>query len=175
MFRLLCCSTVLTLLLSFSTVAHAHSDDVELGGDIGQYIVPVAALACSTVKKDQEGVCQFLQTGVVTMSSVFTLKYAINSKRPRGGGYSFPSGHTASAFWGAAYLHRRYGMHYGLPAYIAASFVGFSRVHAKKHHTIDVLAAAGISAAAGYFLASPCGLTPAVSRDGCSLTLQTAF
>ena len=38
-----------------------------------------------------------------------------------------------------------YGWEYGLPAYAAASFVGYSRIDAKKHHWYDVAASAGFA------------------------------
>ena len=62
-----------------------------------------------------------------------------NKERPNGGDFSFPSGHTSAAFTGAAFIDYKYGLKYGLPAYIFAAFVGWSRVYAKKHDYIDVL------------------------------------
>ena len=63
-------------------------------------------------------------------------------------GYSFPSGHTAAAFAGASFIHKRYGLKQALLPYVLASFVGYSRIQAKKHYWYDVLA--GASIAIGY-------------------------
>ena len=58
---------------------------------------------------------------------------------------SFPSDTAALAFAPAQFLWDRYGWEYGVPAYLAAGFVGYSRVDAKKHHWYDVAASAGMS------------------------------
>ena len=68
-----------------------------------------------------------------------TIKRVVNKERPNGGDFSFPSGHTSAAFTGAAFIDYKYGLKYGLPAYMFAAFVGWSRVYAKKHDYIDVL------------------------------------
>ncbi len=57
---------------------------------------------------------------------------------------SFPSGHASAAFSGASFIQKRYGWQYGIPAYLAASFVGYSRVEADQHYVEDVLAGAAI-------------------------------
>jgi hypothetical protein len=33
---------------------------------------------------------------------------------------------------GASFIHERYGLKYAIPAYVAASFVGYSRVESKS-------------------------------------------
>ena len=92
-------------------------------------------------------------TGVVTIGITSGLKVAVNRKRPNGGKWSFPSGHTASAFMGASFLHYRYGWEYGFPAYAVAAVVGYSRVNANKHYWSDVVAAAAIANVTAYVFA----------------------
>ena len=58
-----------------------------------------------------------------------SLKRITNKERPNGGDYSFPSGHTSAAFTGAGFIEKRYGLKVGIPAYILASYVGWSRVY----------------------------------------------
>ena len=58
------------------------------------------------------------------MAVVYVLKPLVDRTRPDGGHQWFPSGHTASAFAGAAFLQMRYGWALGAPAYAVASFVG---------------------------------------------------
>ena len=55
---------------------------------------------------------------------------------------SFPSGHTSFAFASPSYEFYRYGLKSSIPGYIAASMVGYSRVHGKRHHWRDVIAGA---------------------------------
>ena len=43
------------------------------------------------------------------------------------------------------FIQQRYGYKYGIPSLILASFVGYSRIYAKKHFWEDVIAGALIS------------------------------
>ena len=79
-----------------------------------------------------------------TELATYSLKYSINAERPNGGGQSFPSGHTSVAFAGAEFIRKEYGGWWGVPAYLAAGYVGWSRVETKNHWTRDVLAGAAI-------------------------------
>lgn len=79
-----------------------------------------------------------------TELATYTLKYGIDAERPNGGGQSFPSGHTSMAFAGAEFIRKEYGGYWGIPAYLAASYVGWSRVESRNHWTVDVLAGAAI-------------------------------
>lgn len=79
-----------------------------------------------------------------TELATYTLKYSVDAQRPNGGGQSFPSGHTSVAFAGAEFIRKEYGWWWGVPSYLAASYVGWSRVETKNHWTRDVLAGAAI-------------------------------
>lgn len=116
----------------------------EQAGDIGQLLIPAAAYGLTFLKHDQEGRYQFYKSYATTLAATYSLKYLINKKRPNGGDHSFPSGHTASAFSGAAFLQQRYGLKLGIPAYLAAAFVGVSRVDCDAHDYVDVSAGAAI-------------------------------
>jgi len=75
----------------------------------------------------------------------------------RGGEYqSFPSGHTTTAFAAAAalttetvYRHPDARWLVGVPAYAAASMVGWSRMFDNRHWASDVMAGAGFGTLAG--------------------------
>jgi membrane-associated phospholipid phosphatase len=82
--------------------------------------------------------------------STYGLKYAIDAERPNGGPRSFPSGHTASAFMGAEFIRKEYGWGWGVPAYLTAGWVGYSRVETDNHYWRDVIAGALIGVAANH-------------------------
>lgn len=76
--------------------------------------------------------------------ATYSLKYSVDEQRPNGGGQSFPSGHTSMAFMGAEFIRKQYGWGWGVPAYLGASFVGWTRVWSGNHWTRDVVAGAAI-------------------------------
>lgn len=123
----------------------------ETYGDIGQAVIPVAAALISWGEDDLEGLKQLGYSFATTTALVQGMKFTIDAERPSGSGQSFPSGHTAAAFSGASYLQIRYGWHYGLPAYIAAGAVGWSRENAEQHYWRDIIAGAAIASGISYF------------------------
>ena len=136
---------VLVLLAPGAALAKTTTETL---GDIGQIAVPAAGLLVAGVKHDGKGVLQLAEAFGTTMAITYILKSTVDRTRPNGGSQSFPSGHAASAFAGAAFLQIRYGWIYGLPATAAAVFVGYSRVESKEHWTSDVVAGGAIGVAA---------------------------
>ena len=63
--------------------------------------------------------------------------------------------HTSVSFTGAAFIQRRYGWKWGIPAYAVASYVGWSRTYAKKHDWWDVVAGAALGAGSAYIFTRP--------------------
>ncbi|HNY25361.1 MAG TPA: phosphatase PAP2 family protein [Alphaproteobacteria bacterium] len=127
-------------------------------GSILQFAIPLSGLAYSTYIKDWEGDWQFAKAYGSTFVTTEVLKYTVHADRPRQPdgirGVSFPSGHTSSAFVGAAYWQRRYGWAIGAPMYAAASFVGYSRIRSKTHNWADVIGGAVIGTGFGYLFTS---------------------
>ena len=132
---------MLLLSLLFSNAAVA-SDTVERAGDILLLVLPVSGAGIALARDDDDGLIQFAKSGALTLALTFGLKYTIPATRPDGGDHSFPSGHTSIAFSSAEFIRERYGWNYGIPVYVAASFVGYSRVESKRHYTRDVVAGA---------------------------------
>jgi membrane-associated phospholipid phosphatase len=125
----------------------APADTIETLGSVGAIAIPASGLLVAAIRKDGKGTLQLAEAYGASMAVVYILKPLVDRTRPDGGSQSFPSGHTASAFAGAAFLQRRYGWACGLPAYAAAAFVGYSRVEAKRHWTSDVIAGGAIGIA----------------------------
>lgn len=136
---------------------HAESG-TETAGDIVQVLIPATAYGATLFLDDPEGRTQFYKSFLTNLGVTYALKYAINKPRPEDhGNYSFPSGHTSAAFQGATFIHRRYGWKYSVPAYLGASFVGWSRVEGEsdKHDATDVFAGAAIGMLSSYFFTTP--------------------
>jgi len=118
----------------------------QLGAGIGTYVIgratnePQVALVGGDLIRAQ----------IVSQIFVQGAKFATERARPDGSNnFSFPSGHTASAFATATVLQEHFGWKAGIPAYAFASFVGASRMASNKHYLSDVLVGAGIGIAAG--------------------------
>jgi len=90
----------------------------------------------------------FLLSSVLTNGSVLILKKSSNRLRPnRLNDYSFPSGHTASAFAYAEYLSQEYGdqsIWYTVGGYGAAGATAVLRIYKNYHWFSDVVAGAGM-------------------------------
>lgn len=144
------------ILYFFNTVVYGQKSNLETSGDILQLTLPGVAFASTFLyESDDKPQIQFVKSYATTVVSVFALKYIINKPRPNGGQYGFPSGHTASAFSGAAFLQRRYGWKIGVPAFLLAGFTGYTRIKANKHDIYDVLAGASIGILNAYIFVKP--------------------
>ncbi|MEZ8295944.1 phosphatase PAP2 family protein [Vibrio splendidus] len=143
-----------------SNSIHA-SDSLEKYGDIAQFAIPLTAGAIAVSHGDWDGVGRLAEGAIYTAIATHTLKFAVDAERPNGGSHSWPSGHTSAAMQGAAFLQFEYGSQYGIPAYLAAGLVGYSRVDSEHHYWRDVVA--------GALLAT--GIQYAVSKKGYSLTV----
>ena len=73
-------------------------------------------------------------------------KYLVNERRPDGGKYSFPSGHTANAFLGAHIAYKEFkdsNPWLAYSGYALGLFVAGSRIYNNRHWVADVIAGAG--------------------------------
>jgi membrane-associated phospholipid phosphatase len=129
---------------------NAQADHVfELGNTMGNALLPITvsglALAYGHLAH-RPGASDFgsdlLRAQAINGVLTLSLKGITNRRRPDGTRYSFPSGHTSVTFTTAAVIYRHYGMKWGLPAAVAASYVGLSRLQENKHYLSDVVAGA---------------------------------
>ena len=146
---------------------------VRTSGDIGAVLLPVAGLTAVLVRQDWQGLKQGAFSALATAGVTYALKYSIRKDRPdHSDRHSFPSMHTATSFASAAFIQRRYGWKWGLPAYVLSAYVGWSRIYGKKHDGWDVLAGAAIGAGCSYIFTRPFAqkhqltINP-VAGDGC--------
>lgn len=139
-------SVVSIIILTFCSSAYARTTTERIG-DWTQVLVPVYAFGLTMQETTWEGAEQFINSFAAMQVTVLGFKYGIvpDARRPDGGRRSFPSGHAASAFTGATFIHRRYGMRRAIIPYLLAAFTGYSRVYANRHYIHDVVAGALIS------------------------------
>lgn len=144
---------VVLLLLFFSGIEKisAQSKTIETSGDVLLFTLPAMALTGSLIAKDYKGTWQFAKGFALNQAVTIGLKYATDKDRPFGNGdRAFPSGHTSTTFQSAAFIQKRYGWKYGIPAYALAGFTGYSRINAQKHDGWDVLAGAAVGIGSAY-------------------------
>jgi hypothetical protein len=89
--------------------------------------------------------CELAQGLVIDTAITGATKNIVGRERPNGADHrSFPSGHTSTSFTWATVLQRNYGWTLGAPAYLAASYVGATRLEENTHHLTDIFAGAAI-------------------------------
>ncbi|QDF68614.1 phosphatase PAP2 family protein [Shewanella sp. SNU WT4] len=165
--------------MALSTPALASSS-LETSGDIVHLALPVSALAATVFYEEGDaGMWQLAKAAVSARLITEGLKLAVDKERPDGSGNdSFPSGHTTDSFMAATFIQQRYGWQYGAPAYVAATFVAYSRVESDKHYVGDVLAGAAIGALAGWYFTDPyenINITPIVGNGQYGLYISGRF
>ena len=144
-------------IIMLAQAAAATADSIEKNGDNIQLLILSLGLGSTLLYEEgNQGSMQFIQSFISSQIITEGLKLAIDKERPNGNCCnSFPSGHTSKAFMGASFIHKRYGQSYGIAAYIGATYVAYSRVHADKHFTEDVLAGAIIGIFSSNYFTTP--------------------
>lgn len=126
---------------------------------------PLIIYSVGLIKKDSTIKNQALFIGETFLVSAFittALKYSIKRERPfntypdiekvtAAPGYSFPSGHTSTAFATATSLSMEYPKWYIIaPSFAWASAVGYSRMHLGVHYPSDVVSGAIVGSGSAY-------------------------
>ena len=132
------------------------ADSVESSGNIIRTLIPAVAYGSTFYLHDKEGRVQFYKSFFTNYATTYALKEISKKNRPdNSGDDSFPSGHTSVAFQGAAFIHRRYGLKYAIPAYLAAGYVGWTRVESDQHYVEDVVAGAALGIVSSFVFTHP--------------------
>lgn len=142
---------LICLLLCSPGTARASDD-----GSVMRTLIPAVAYGTTFYLHDKDGRSQFYKSFFTNLGATYALKAMISKERPNGqDDDSFPSGHTSVAFQGAAFIHKRYGLKWAVPAYLGASYVGWRRVATDNHYTVDVVAGAAIGIASSFIFTRP--------------------
>jgi membrane-associated phospholipid phosphatase len=145
----------LAVALLWTSGAAAGTRTIETAGQVVAFGLPAAAGAYSLYREDGTGVVELGSSWLATVGTTYALSHIVREKRPDGSDYhSFPSDTSASAFSAANYLWFRYGWRFGIPAYALATFAGYSRVQANKHHWYDVAASSVLALGINYAIVS---------------------
>lgn len=167
-------------LLSVAAPACADPGDWDTASSVVRTALVAAAIGTPVVEDDDEG----LRQGAFSLGTAFlateALKRTFPEQRPdNSDNRSFPSGHTSISFAAAATLQQRHGWEVGVPAHLAAAFVGVARHEARKHHWHDVLVGAAIGEASGLLLTSrrtrSVAVIPWGDTSGGGITLAARF
>ena len=168
-----CRGAVLALVMAASAAGPAAAEDpFTRFGTAMKYGLPLAAAVCA----ERDGrLKDFAVRGLIQAVVVRGMKAYFDGdpvgRRPSGGGDGFPSGHTASAFFGAADLAGKCFADEpwsGAAAYGAAGLTGWSRVEAGVHTPQQVWTGALIGLSFG-------GASFGIGEDGASFQFGMRF
>jgi membrane-associated phospholipid phosphatase len=147
------------------------SMQVQLGTALATYALGKATHSAAATALGSD----LFRAQVVAQTLTQGIKLAAGRTRPDGTQYSFPSGHTSSAFATATVIQRHFGWKAGIPAYGLASYVAASRVQTKRHYLSDVAFGAALGIVAGRTVTIGLGdarfaVAPAVAPGGAGVS-----
>lgn len=168
-------SLFLTITIPLSQEVLAN-DNIKKAGDITVALLPAITYGTTFYLDDTEGRAQLYKSFFSNLTLTEILKQSVRRERPnKHDRKSFPSGHTSVSFQTATFIYQRYGWKPAIPAYIAASFVGYSRIKSDWHYGNDVLAGAIVGAATSYYFTGAYHgfqITPSSSLEDYGITLR---
>ena len=120
-------------------------------GDHGGQMIPNALyVGGAFLLHDNDKAMLMFKSSLYSAGATTVLKNIIKEQRPNHADrYSFPSGHTTTAFAFASTVAQLHEWYWGTAAYLFAGFVGFSRINDNYHYLHDVAAGATIGAVYG--------------------------
>ncbi|MDR2668291.1 MAG: phosphatase PAP2 family protein [Puniceicoccales bacterium] len=164
---------VLCCIITQQSFANPKAEDF---GDYFQITIPTYAFGMAMNESDHEGFRQFFRSFAAIELTIGGFKTFVKEWRPdHSDRKSFPSWHTASAFFGASFVHRRYGLNRAVIPYLMAIFTGYSRVDAKRHYVHDVIAGAAISEFCTWAFVKRRNVHMSIGENGIEMALKKEF
>lgn len=123
-------------------------------GNVGMIWIILSAVLCLNKKTRRTGLLAFMALFITFLIDNVLLKNLVARIRPydatslvrllieKQDDFSFPSGHTGSAFAVAGVIARRMPKKYGVPCILFAALQGFTRLYAGVHYPSDVIVGA---------------------------------
>lgn len=162
-------SICLSLLISlFTHNLHAKENKFEAFGDLFKLMPLYVAIATISIQ-DWKGLLQLAlgtlatqltSEGIKSLDAYIADRGHQNAmlwaRRPGFNDFKgMPSGHSAGAFSGAAFVYYRYGWKAAIAPIVLATLTAASRVQAKKHSILQVSIGAGIAWGFAYLFTAP--------------------
>lgn len=117
-------------------------------GDVGRCALIGSAVLLPLRRRDFDGSFNALTAILLSSATCKAIKPFVPERRPNGEDRgSFPSQHSVECFAAGLALRRYFGRDVGASAIGTATLVAMSRLFAKKHQLIDVIAGIAIGAA----------------------------
>lgn len=101
---------------------------------------------------------------VYSSTAAIGLKMAFDRKRPSGGPWSFPSGHTTSAFCTVPVVWRHAGPWAGTGTACLAALTGLGRLEENKHYVSDIIFGAALGWVVGQAVVDQSGRSGLISH-----------
>ena len=166
-------------LIVFSNANAGPFSNKDTLGDLMMAMSPAYAFGMTMAKEDYKGTLQLAESVFAAQLATEGIKSLKLERRPNHKGKkSFPSGHAASAFSGAMFVHKRYGWTPALVPYAMSLVTGWSRTEVKAHYWHDILGGAALSALFTWVLVGkyiPENVSVNANSDGANIHFTTTF
>jgi membrane-associated phospholipid phosphatase len=131
---------------TFADAGNTYGNGWFLGGSTAMVLAAGQLADNESLKALGADLCRSL---LANMAVTLAIKSAVNRRRPSVGGYSFPSGHTSTAFSVVPVIAHHLGWRAGLAASVLAIQTGLGRLEEQKHYMSDVIFGAAVGLAVG--------------------------